>query len=72
MLACESRVDVRAFCDRCGGWDPVNVAWLARRHGPAYSLWNRRLPCQRTAGCTGTVKFHAGLPGTLSRLLVDD
>ncbi|MEA3044613.1 MAG: hypothetical protein QOH47_2451 [Sphingomonadales bacterium] len=49
--------EVRAMCQVCRRWEPVDLAKIAAAKGPDYSLIDRRSRCRFTPGCKGWVRF---------------
>jgi hypothetical protein len=49
----------------CGAWRDLDLAALAAKVGPTYSLWNRRTRCRLTEGCAGWNRFYSSGRGRL-------
>ena len=58
-------------CQRCGTWEPVDLAKVVIARNPLFSRWKRRPPCP---ACGQPVSFHARhAPGArVIPLLTDD
>ena len=61
-LGCYLRttIPIEARCNRCDFQQPVNIAALAEKVGPAYKLWDRRSRCKQ---CDGWVRFFSARGG---------
>lgn len=63
-LGCYMRttIPVEARCNKCAFKQPVDIAALVEKVGPAYKLWDRRSRCKQP-GCDGWVRFFSARGG---------
>ncbi|MBP6876535.1 MAG: hypothetical protein KBC34_00815 [Phenylobacterium sp.] len=66
----EARVAVEEICSRCQRKRFLDLAAMAAKLGPRYSLWNRRPPCP-TPGCGDRLWFRAQPPNAWHKIMCD-